>query len=184
MGTGAARPRGSPDPLAKFGGPGSERSAWGGVAPGGEKDILRIGRRRWRVCSLWLASTALVLWGGPLAGGVSVQPHPLDPLTREELAAAVEILAASGRTNAGSRLALIALREPAKQDVLGFVPGLPVRREAFVVVYERVANRTFEAAIDLGARQVHSWTEIPGVQPAILTEEYALTGAIVRHDAR
>ena len=136
------------------------------------------------MCSLWLASTALVLWGGPLAGGVSVQPHPLDPLTREELAAAVEILAASGRTNAGSRLALIALREPAKQDVLGFVPGLPVRREAFVVVYERAANRTFEAAIDLGARQVRSWTEIPGVQPAILTEEYALTGDIVRHDAR
>jgi primary-amine oxidase len=114
---------------------------------------------------------------------VSVRPHPLDPLTGEELAAAVEILAASGRTNAGSRLSLIALREPPKEDVLGFVPGQPIRREAFVVVYERAANRTFEAAIDLGARQVRSWTQIPGVQPPILTEEYALTGDIVRHDA-
>lgn len=134
--------------------------------------------------SRWLLVTALVLCGGPLAGDESVRPHPLDPLTREELAAAVEILAVSGRTNAGSRLPLVALREPPKQDVLGVVPGPPIRREAFVVVYERAANRTFEAAIDLGARQVRSWTQIPGVQPPILTEEYALTGDIVRHDAR
>src|SRR5713226_5848896 len=75
--------------------------------------------------------------------------HPLDPLTAEEITSAVGVLKASGKAREGALFPSIALREPAKEEVLGFKPGMPVRREAFVMVYERAANKVFDAIVDL-----------------------------------
>ncbi len=106
--------------------------------------------------------------------------HPLDPLTKEEMAEAVAILKAGGKTSQTSRFPLIALNEPPKEEVLAFKPGDAMRREAFAVVYERASNKTFEAIVDLRDKSILSWKEIPGVQPTLLIEDYLMMQGIVR----
>ena len=108
--------------------------------------------------------------------------HPLDSLNREEIAATVEVLKSSGKTNDASRYATIVLREPPKAEVLAFKPGSSFRREAFVVVYERAVNKTFEAVVDLNKKSLLSWKEIAGVQPAFLIEDFLLVQQIVQND--
>ena len=63
-------------------------------------------------------------------------------------------------------------------------PGAPPPREAFAVVFQKSANRTFEAVADLTARRLVSWTEIPGVQPAILGADALIAEQVVRADPR
>ena len=108
--------------------------------------------------------------------------HPLDSLSREEILATVEILKASGKTTDASRYATIMLREPPKAEVLAFKTGSTFRREAFAIVYERAANKTFEAVVDLNKKTLLSWKEVPGVQPEFLIEDFLLTQQIVQSD--
>ncbi|MGH8247637.1 MAG: primary-amine oxidase [Gammaproteobacteria bacterium] len=130
----------------------------------------------------WTLFLIGALLRGSGAAAAEVNAHPLDPLSKEELAAAVEVLKSAGRVTDASRFPLIHLHEPPKQEVLGYQPGSPLRREAFAVVYERARNQTFEAVIDLNARKLRSWKEIPGVQPNFMVEDYALLQEIVRAD--
>ncbi|HJQ26361.1 MAG TPA: primary-amine oxidase [Blastocatellia bacterium] len=108
--------------------------------------------------------------------------HPLDPLSREEIATTVEVLKASGKTTDASRYATIMLREPPKAEVLAFKPGSAFRREAFAVVYERDTNKTFEAVVDLNKKSLASWKEVTGVQPSFLIEDFLLVQQIVQED--
>lgn len=112
--------------------------------------------------------------------------HPLDPLNKEEIAAAVATLKAENKATESSRLWPLVLHEPPKAEVLTFKPGAAFRREAFVVVFERAANKTFEAVVDVKAKKVVSWKEIKGVQPSIMssTEDFVLTASIVNSDPR
>lgn len=108
--------------------------------------------------------------------------HPLDPLSREEIAATVEVLKASGKTSDASRYATLMLREPAKAEVLAFKPGNAFRREATAIIYERAANKTFEAVVDLNNKSLASWKEVAGVQPQFLIEDFMLVQQIVQED--
>src|SRR5437763_5719794 len=108
--------------------------------------------------------------------------HPLDPLNGEEIAATVEVLKAGGKTTDASRYATIMLREPPKAEVLAFKPGSAFRREAFAIVYERAANKTFEAVVDLNKKSLVSWKEVTGVQPEFLIEDFLLVQQIVQND--
>src|SRR5437870_5282071 len=82
--------------------------------------------------------------------------HPLDPLSKEEITATVEILKASGKVNNESRFSTIFLQEPPKTEVLNYKTGSAFRREAFAVIYERTANKTFEAVVDLSKKSLIS----------------------------
>jgi primary-amine oxidase len=108
--------------------------------------------------------------------------HPLDPLGKGEIAAAVEILKAGGKVSEASRFPMIALHEPPMDEVLNYRAGGPIRRQAFAVVYERAANKTFEAVVDLNGRRIISFKEVPGVQAPMLLEDYILMQEIVRAD--
>ena len=110
--------------------------------------------------------------------------HPLDPLSQEEITATVAVLKASGKVSDSSRFPIIVLREPPKDEVLNFKPGGAMRREAFAVIYERASNTTSEAVVDLNNRSVLSWQALPGVQPAVMFEEFFLVPDIVRADPR
>jgi primary-amine oxidase len=74
------------------------------------------------------------------------------------------------------------LHEPPKAEVLNFKSGAAFRREAFVVVFERAANRTHEAIVDIKARKVVSWKEIKNVQPSMVPEDFMLATLIVNND--
>jgi len=130
----------------------------------------------------WLAIFVLVvsLSGGALGWADDEERHPLDPLSREEIGAVVEILTKAGKVGPDTRFALIALQEPPKT----VAAGAGEARQASVVAYERTANRTIEGLVNLTHRHVISWKTRPGVQPPILMEEYALTAEIVRADSR
>src|SRR5690242_11329400 len=139
---------------------------------------------------LWLRHSAfspaflitLCLSASICAGAADYPAHPLDSLSREEILATVEILKASGKATDASRYATIMLREPPKAEVLAFRPGSAFRRETFAVVYERAANKTFEAVVDLNKKTLLSWKEVPGAQPPFMIEDFLLTEQIVKDD--
>ncbi len=124
---------------------------------------------------------ALVLAGGPLAAQAR---HPLDPLSAEEITAAAGVLKAAPGFPRGALFSTIVLQEPDKDGVLGHQPGAPVGRRAFSVVLDRRGNRTFEAAVDLDAKRLLSWSEVKGVQPLVTASEYEVLPGIVKADAR
>ena len=127
---------------------------------------------------------ALALFAPSRAQAADYPTHPLDPLSREEITATVDILKSNGKVNDDSRFSTIVLREPLKAEVLAFKLGSAFRREAFAVVFERAANKTFEAVVDLNKKTLLAWKEVPGVQPTFLVEDFLLTQQIVQNDAQ
>jgi primary-amine oxidase len=108
--------------------------------------------------------------------------HPLEPLTKEEIATAVKVLQASGKVGAETRFPVIALQEPSKAEVLAYKRGTPIQRQAFIVVYERATSTTSEAVVDCTHSAHVSWKKVPGVQPPFTEEEVKLTQEIVHAD--
>src|SRR5437764_13787970 len=84
-------------------------------------------------------------------------PNPFAPLTAAEIRAAVAIFKTSGRLRGTYRFNFLALDEPAKAVVLRGAAEIP--RRAFAIIYNRDANKTYEAVADLASSQVASWKE-------------------------
>ena len=108
----------------------------------------------------------------------------LAPLTKDEILTAVLILKQAAKVSDDSRFSLITLHEPSKDEVLSQRTSSKPDREAFVVVYERNSNQTFEALVDISSRKVSSWKEIHGVQPSYLSEDTKIVEDAVRADPR
>ncbi len=108
----------------------------------------------------------------------------LAPLAKDEILATVQILKEAAKVSGSSSFSLISLQEPPKGEVLNPRPGSVPDREAFVVVYERNSNQTFEAVVDLTTKKVRSWKEIHGVQPSYLAEDTKIVENAVRVDPR
>ena len=106
--------------------------------------------------------------------------HPLDPLSAAEIQTAVAVLRTHPDVPAGALFPMVSLQEPAKTVVAAFKPGTPSTREAFVVIFDRPTNRTFEAIVNLSKRAVTSMTHVEGAQPAITFDEMDRIPAIVR----
>ena len=102
--------------------------------------------------------------------------HPLDPLAPEEIARAVSIVRREAAVGEEALFGPVALVEPDKRD-----PDATPRR-AEVVVYDRRASRTYEATISLSEGRLERWVHRPGVQPALMPEEYLECEALVKAD--
>jgi primary-amine oxidase len=113
-----------------------------------------------------------------------VDPHPLDPLSCEEITRAVKVIRASGKVPKNAFFPLIVLNEPPKTVVSKHKAGDAFPREAFVILLDRPAGRTFEAVVDVQAQKILSFDERKGVQPSVLLEEYTSAAEIVRKDKR
>src|SRR4051812_47174016 len=121
----------------------------------------------------------------PNISSAQQQPiHPLDPLTRQELDTAVQLLMHSGKMGDDSRFQYLGLHEPPKETVLNWQPGMTVPRQAFAVIYDYGTNKTVEAIVDLNDRSVASWKDIPGAQPAMTSEDFDRGEKIIRDDPR
>src|SRR5260370_663989 len=98
-------------------------------------------------------------------------PSPRPPARPLPLAAA----AASAESPRG---------DPPTRGTLGSRRGEPFEREAHIVLREGAERKTYEAVVSITAGEVRLWREVPGVQPAIMLEEFLATEAAVRKDAR
>ncbi|MEH1778761.1 MAG: primary-amine oxidase [Nostoc sp.] len=110
--------------------------------------------------------------------------HPLTSLTESEISTAVSVIKKEKTLSEMAAFPLIALQEPDKGEVLNFTPGKPFGRKAFLVIYERSLNKTYEGIVDLTNKTLSSWKEIPSVQPAIVNSEYELATQVVKADPR
>ena len=105
--------------------------------------------------------------------------HPYDPLSADEITAAVAAVRSGHPELTGPRFPLVRTDPPAKEVVRR---RDPVARTAFLVVYDRAEAATYEARVDLATGKVTGWAAVPGVQPAIMIEEIMELEAIVKSD--
>ncbi|BAY36066.1 tyramine oxidase [Nostoc sp. NIES-2111] len=110
--------------------------------------------------------------------------HPLTALTEAEIKTAVALIRKEKTLTDMAAFPLITLAEPDKQEVTNFTLGQQFERKAFLVVYERVKNKTYEAIVDLKTQKIASWQEKSNVQPAIFASEYELARQAVKSDPR
>jgi len=110
--------------------------------------------------------------------------HPLAPLSRGEIAAAVAIVRQSGRIPDGARLAYVGLHEPDKELVRSFVDGQPFDRQVRVVALPGPEAAVVEAVVSLTDGEVRRWEVVESARPALLIEEsmYAIT--VLKGDTR
>ncbi|MHA3703195.1 primary-amine oxidase [Jatrophihabitans sp. YIM 134969] len=109
--------------------------------------------------------------------------HPLDPLTADEIRTAVGVLRDAGRAGPGWRVGSVEVVEPAKAVVRAYVAGDPVARSAEVIGWDRSTGLTSKGVVDLDARAVVSWTDVPGAQaPATLDEFHEAEAAVFGDD--
>jgi len=111
-----------------------------------------------RLPSLLLAALGFAV--APLAA--QAPAHPLDGLSGSEHWVIYDALVASGRTDTTTNYLYVGLNEPPKSEVLAWRPGQAFRREAIVHLVQD--GRGYEAIVDLRAKSVLSWTEVPGRQ--------------------
>ncbi|MBM4441926.1 MAG: primary-amine oxidase [Candidatus Rokubacteria bacterium] len=98
--------------------------------------------------------------------------HPLDPLTADEIRAAVSVVRASARLGSDVLFIRVCLHEPAKAVVLAFREGDAIERQAFVLIRDRRARTTAEVIVSLSRREIVSWKELRDVQPPITIDEF------------
>src|SRR5260221_12488716 len=82
--------------------------------------------------------------------------HPLEPLTAEEITAAVHIVRAERNLHERVRFASVALHEPPKEVVLNFKQGDPITREAFIILFDNTDGATYAAAASVPEGRVAS----------------------------
>src|SRR5262245_9048458 len=110
--------------------------------------------------------------------------HPLDPLSADEVIRAWALICARHAPGPRTRAISITLHEPPKDAMLRHRSGAPVERQAFAILLDNATGMTHEAVVSLTRERVISWTDVPGVQPPIVFDEFFECEAAVRADHR
>ncbi len=115
---------------------------------------------------------------------VTAAPHPLEPLSGDEIEAAAAILREERHLEESAQFVFVTLMEPPKDRVWAYSAGTALERQAFVVLHERALCAVYEAVVSLDTREVLSWQEIRGVQPPLTRDETIAYEEVVRDDPR
>ncbi|WP_312171607.1 primary-amine oxidase [Microbacterium sp.] len=118
----------------------------------------------------------------------SALPHPLDPLTAEEIARAREILVAAGLLGANVRVPMLLPDEPTKEEIAVWSPGDPLDRRVDVTLLDVTTGEVTEAIVSVTRGEVvssraHDAMSPPYGQPQYLFEEYERAAEIVKASA-
>jgi len=108
--------------------------------------------------------------------------HPLDALRTEEYWTVYDVVQASGHLDDDTHYISILLHEPAKDAVLNWKSGQAISREADVILLRK--NVTIEARVDIVARKLESWKEVPGAQAPFFESEILGQSDLVLRDSR
>jgi primary-amine oxidase len=109
-------------------------------------------------------------------------PHPLDPVSADEIRAAVALVAGDDRYETDFVVVHARLREPAKADALAHDDGAPVDREVEVLLVPPSRCEAIEAVVSLTDGAVRSWTISADMRPALLFgESYSAIVGVKAH---
>jgi len=106
--------------------------------------------------------------------------HPLDPLGAAEIEAAAGILGGAGLLGDGTRVVVLELREPSKEDLAA---GSAVARRASAILRTPGTRTTREVVVSLTAGRVEDVVERTDVQPAVTIGEYSACQDLLRGHA-
>ena len=124
----------------------------------------------------------------PTTGGVTQPPgnrtsapapHPLDPLSVDEIRIAIQVARSDSRF-AGAAFPSVAVQDPPKADVLKWQPGQPLDRMARVQAM--TAGSFFELLVDLAGKRIVSAVEKRGVEPSITLSEVEATRVVLSNE--
>src|SRR3984957_16312759 len=123
----------------------------------------------------------------PVNEGTTV-PHPLDPLTADEIRQAAAIVRRERGVGEGWRFASIELGEPSKADLVrpaepspsSLSSGEPTRREALVVCWDRADGQAYRAVVSLTGDAITGWEHLPGQQPNMTVDEWHECDEMIR----
>jgi primary-amine oxidase len=110
--------------------------------------------------------------------------HPLDPLTADEIQAAVAIVRRDREVGDRWRFASIELREPSKATVREYTDGDPIDRAARIVCWDTDSGSVYQGLVSLTEDRVESWRPEPDGQPNMTNDEYYEADAVLRRDPR
>ena len=108
-----------------------------------------------------MVGIAVISFGLSTVGWAEKPSHPLDGLTEQEHWTIYDVIKTSDNVPKNARFIRVLLREPPKQEVLGWDGNQAIRREAELVL--RSEGRTFEAVVDITSKELKSWKEVMGV---------------------
>ena len=106
--------------------------------------------------------------------------HPLEPLSKEEVKSAVNILRSERNLDETIRFTTVVLNEPPKDVVLNFKDGDSFNREAFIILLNNATGAVYEVVVSLTEKKTIQWKHIPEVQPAIMLDEFIECEAVVK----
>ncbi len=134
--------------------------------------------------TVFLTGCAAVEADEAVGSGRARNPHPLDPLTAAEMEQTRDVLQASGQLQDGTRIGMMELHEPSKEQVKADLAGSRVRRAAYVVTYDWTTRTAAEAVVDLNASELRSWSELDTRDPPIIFLTLMRTREIIFADPR
>jgi primary-amine oxidase len=121
----------------------------------------------------------------PIASTGSPAPHPLDPLSAEELGRAVDIVRSDPRIPTAARFADVYHDEPSKAALDAYAAdGTSIDRRVCCRLVTGPEMACTETVVSLTSERVLTVTEVLGVCPTMLVEDSWLTAEAVRADPR
>jgi primary-amine oxidase len=109
-----------------------------------------------------------------------IAPHPLDPLSPDEIEAAAEVTRAALTLGPPARFITITLKEPTKQELAEYAGAGARDRLAEVVVIDPPNRVAHEVIVSLADGAVRQAVPLGELQPAMVPEEYELCERLVR----
>jgi len=112
-------------------------------------------------------------------------PHPLDPLTGEEIAAARAVLESAGLLGDTVRVPMLLPDEPTKQELATWKPGAPIDRRIDATLLDTATGTATEVIVSITRGAVLRTERVPNDappygQPQYLFEEYGRAEEIVK----
>jgi primary-amine oxidase len=119
------------------------------------------------------------------AGGSRSGPHPLAPLSEDEVRATAAAVRAHPEFGPDTVFVSTSLREPGKAALREHaLTGALPDRESAVVLYDRPRRQVIEAAVSIPAGPVRSWTPVPDARPKASRRDFEAAVAAVKADDR
>jgi primary-amine oxidase len=106
--------------------------------------------------------------------------NPLDPLTADEILRTFTTIKSAKNLGPATFLPLVKLSEPPKSFMQSWSPGQPFPRKSFANVFDRGANKLYEAIVNLRTNTLESYTQKVGAQPAVFFNEYENADKLVK----